>query len=297
MSKEILWKSIKARTPSFQAKSPSFQGKSFSFNAGVKNKESVEYIIESPIRCGFLVAFCKHEYNLENMNFLIAVMRFKDILKMDGNAWTKSWRQLDEELQDRVFNIDGHDDDSEAEVSTSWPSTKVNRKAAVETMQKIIDEYIYDDAPYEICCSKQIQANTLRRANLIDFYGPEVFNEATVDPIKTMKKDILPRFLSSVDFAHMKERLESCATLPSPSELTVPKPNKKCIDNASLESFPPNRKFELNEFLECEILYGEFMRYLFKCVCSENLSCLRMINIFEELMSQDHLEEAEELAW
>mmetsp|Transcript_8327 Transcript_8327/g.8491 ORF Transcript_8327/g.8491 Transcript_8327/m.8491 type:complete len:365 (+) Transcript_8327:386-1480(+) len=257
-------------------------------------KDSMEYIIESPIRCGFLLGFCESQFNVENLNFLIAVMRFRDQLYTDKTAWTKSWREIDQEMENQVFNIsDGGPDESEDQ----WPSKRINKAAIVETMQKIVDEFIGDSAPYEICSSKQIQANTLRRVAMVDFYGPEVFTEATIDPLKTLKKDIMPRYIVSEQYMNMKARLESCVTLPTTSELTVPPPESRIIDTASIKDFPPERRFELTDILNCQILYTEFIIFLRKSVCNENLMCYQMIIKFEEAINTGQIEKAETYAW
>ena len=85
----------------------------------------------------------------------------------------------------------------------------------------------------------------------------------------------------------MVKRLEQCNPLPSASELTVAPPPQTIIDTASLDEIPPTRLFELKEILNCQILYTEFISYLRARVCSENLICLRMIMIFEELVQLD----------
>ena len=43
----------------------------------------------------------------------------------------------------------------------------------------------------------KVAENTKRRMKLLDLYGPDVFSEALLDPLKTINRDVLPRFLAS----------------------------------------------------------------------------------------------------
>ena len=64
----------------------------------------------------------------------------------------------------------------------------------------------------------------MKRIKLFHLYGPEVFEEACLDPIKTMRKDILPRFCRSPIYESMIHRLASCDPPPATSYLHVPTP-------------------------------------------------------------------------
>mmetsp|Transcript_27848 Transcript_27848/g.28100 ORF Transcript_27848/g.28100 Transcript_27848/m.28100 type:complete len:361 (+) Transcript_27848:54-1136(+) len=263
-----------------------------SFQRSATDKDAIEYIIESPLRCGFLLAFCRSQYNVENLSFLIAVMRFKDMLAIDKSVWSKGWREIDAEVKDRVLNFD------DGSPEKAWPSSKINRKAVVESMQQIVDDFISRSAPNEICISRQIADNTLERVQMIDLYGPEVFTEATYDPLKTIRKDILPRFRVSHLYNEMIMRINSINPLPTASELKVPPPEKRIIDEeTNIKNFFPERQFELYEFMECEILYSELLMFLQKSVSSENLLCLRMISIFEDKFLDGDTQGAEDDAW
>ena len=63
-----------------------------------------------------------------------------------------------------------------------------------------------------------------RTTRQVHLYGPEVFEEACLDPIKTMKKDILPRFLTSSVFRRMVEDVAMWEPPPPASDLKVPPP-------------------------------------------------------------------------
>ena len=59
--------------------------------------ETVENILQNPLKCGYLQEFCNMEYSGENMKFIIAVGKFQDSLKVDFEAWQRStsWREID----------------------------------------------------------------------------------------------------------------------------------------------------------------------------------------------------------
>jgi uncharacterized membrane protein len=128
-------------------------------------------------------------------------------------------------------------------------------------------------------------------------YGPHVFEEAVIDPIKTMSKDVLPRFLQSNDFLTMITNLTSCDPLPPASMIKLPPPKKHVLNNNHLEYFTLDREFTLVQMLIAEVLYHFFRVYLERFLCSENLLCVRMIDYFEELKSKDNHIEANEVAW
>jgi len=260
-----------------------------------RNKNTIEYIIESPIRCGFLLAFCKLQFNIENLNFVIAVMKYKDIFSVDKMCWSKTWQILDAEVANQVFEIE---DDENGQVESVWPSRKVNRTIAVGAMEQILDTYFNPDSPHEICVSAVIRENTFRRVKMLDVYGPQVFAQAILEPIQTMKKDILPRFLVSNHYLQMELRLKSCNPLPSASELAVPYPEESIINHSSLKDFPAERRFELIEVLGCKFLFSEFLLYLRQSMCTEDLLCYAMITKFENTFTSEETRDySEEIMW
>ena len=110
----------------------------------------------------------------------------------------------------------------------------------VSPKQKIIQPY-----PFSFTCQKQkkklptnftniilllfITYNTFdfygRRMQLLHLYGPHVFEEAVIDPIKTMKKDVLPRFVVSDICQELINNLALCEPLPSADMLQVVAPS------------------------------------------------------------------------
>ena len=278
------------------------------------NKDSIEYLIESPIRCGFLLVniiylflaftksffvsgqlFCDSQFNSENLDFVMEVDSYRDALllpEMNNTViWTKRWRQIDAEIKNKS--------EEELEIENQfWPTNLPTTKSFIEAKIKhICDTYLDNDAIKEICTSSVVRENTLRRAKLFGIYGPEVFMEAIIDPIKTLRRDILPRFLTSDLFIKMSKQIQSCTPLPAASTLEAPAPTTSFIDNISVDDIPIDRLFTLPEVISCKYMYEEFLGYLYQRVCSENLLCVRMVEIFKERISYGDTQGAEEEAW
>jgi hypothetical protein len=161
----------------------------------------------------------------------------------------------------------------------------------------------------------------MKRIELLNLYGPEVFEESLIDPLKTMKRDILPRFLRSTIFEEMKLTQATLATPAVASELELPIPPTSLTFTLQELSFTPSasssssvaasaaappssntdddaaacadttggiitdRHFHLNEIVQNRFLYLKFLSYLQECYCSENLICYRLITLFEEKMT------------
>ena len=60
---------------------------------------------------------------------------------------------------------------------------------------------------------------------MLHLYGPHVFEEAVIDPIKTMKKDVLPRFVVSDICMELINNLALCEPLPGEDQLQVVAPS------------------------------------------------------------------------
>eukprot|EP01041_Mallomonas_annulata_P000719 gene719-1384_t len=249
-------------------------------------KDSIEYIIESPLRFGYLLVFCESEYNSENISFIIDVDNFRDQL-LDRVAWPKSWREVDMEIATS----------DPSSLDLSWPSNTVNQAGAEAAMKKICDMYLIEEAPKEVFSSVNIREKSIKRAKYLALYGPDVFMEALAEPIKILRRDILPRFLTSQICSDMNVRLASLDQLPPASSIQVNPPHKSIIDTQSLDEFRKGRLFTLNEIINCRYMYAHFLSFLEQRLCSENLYCVRMVDEFKELYQSGDIAAATEMAW
>ena len=79
-------------------------------------------------------------------------------------------------------------------------------------------------SPLLVGISANMRARTVFRLRNLHLYGREVFTEATIDPLKTVNKDVLPRFLVSGFYQDLDRRLKSIITLPAASDFSVKPP-------------------------------------------------------------------------
>ena len=208
----------------------------------------------------------------------------------DFKNWKRNWKVIDNEVKEKS--------DQELIIENAfWPSYSCTRESVEARISELCAIYINEASPKEICSSNIVRENTLRRAKLFSIYGPEVFMEALQDPIKTMKRDVLPRFLASDAYSKMNARLFSCETLPTAESLDAIPPKSSLIDSCRLDDIPLDRLFTLNEIVNCKYLYQEFLVYLRQQVCSENLLCVRMVDIFKEQLEENNTAAAEDEAW
>jgi Regulator of G protein signaling domain len=226
---------------------------------------------------------------------LQAVNRFRDnLISRDKDAWSgKKWFQIDEEVDiasvpptvPSTVNFTEFYRDNRG---TSWPSSVIRREAVEADVVSIWDKFVCDRSSTQICMSALVLENTIKRLKLLHLYGPEVFAEMLLDPLKTMKKDILPRFLLSPVYREMHDRLESVKYLPSASALNVSPPDAdmKVASLAQSDIDCNLSGLDAADAVEDRLLYGEFLLYLRSIVSSENLLCLRSIFFFRELCAK-----------
>ena len=270
------------------------------------NEIRISSLIEDPIGCGFLLCYCERHYAEENLNFIIDVNRYMEIFHLidpDRIIWASTWQQLDaspahEDSSDNysLFAKLKESLEQNGGRTKKWSVLEKICKEAEAKADFIRSKYIAIDAPNQICMSSKVFRNTQRRLLFIGRYGPEVFGESCRDPVLTLCKDILPRFLKSDLCAMYKMRCSELLFLPPASALKVPPPDIQpsiyCQDDLT-----DTRRFTLNELLREGFLYNEFLAFLERRVCAENIYCYRLISIFEDFMKLKAEEEANELAW
>lgn len=277
-------------------------------------KITVVKAVHDPICSGFLSAFCESQYCAENIRFIIEIDRFRDYFSLDPKSWhTKEWREIDKELGSSKFNssdtaatINSETQDIDEKSifiisEDTWPSTKVERKVVQEWIQKIWTEFFGEASFNQICVSSKVKESTMLRIKNIHIYGAEVFQEALIDPVKTVHRDIYPRFLHSDQFRLMSLSLHRLEKLPcapafrtsSPENTIYSRYNPMEIQSGSVD-------FTLDDVLSDKTLYNSFLRYLSHIVSAENLLCYQAIQNFKrKISSPDKLKQARayDAAW
>lgn len=280
-------------------------------NAGSIRKKysTIQSLIGHPICCGYLLLFCQREYNAESLSLVLEVDELRDTFSSDNDSWRYDWKELDRqvtlhEIQSGVRNISkatdfGDTDNVAGKIlgEGSWPSHS-EKASAMNRVEYILHKYLSPDSATQVCISEITIKRTMKRIELLHLYGPEVFEEACLEPIKTMRKDILPRFLISDIASRMVMNVASCEPkTPAGSDLKVPPPEGRFQNVFPSEDFSDDRKFLLEELMRCQQLYNEFYFYLKKGRCSENLTCVRMVSMYEEFMSKLDLKAGGLQAW
>jgi hypothetical protein len=232
-----------------------------------------QYWLENPIHCGFLLAFSISQYNSENVKFLMALINFKDHLSME-TAWAKeSWREIDRRLnierEIRDEDLDYLSWDHIIEDKT-WTSTKLQMESVVKHIQNIWDEYFSPTAASEICISAMMRARTVFRLRHLHEYGRSVFDEAMGDPLKTVNKDVLPRFLVSGYYHDLQKRLASISPLPPGEAISVSPPQSSLVIKLDMD-ITPLEELKKTPWRCDYILYEAFKEYLRSILASEQV--------------------------
>ena len=249
----------------------------------------IEKFVGSPIHCGYLLLFCGNQYCSENLHFAMEVDRYRDIFSYDSASFgKKSWREIDESLQIKSFPVPDVNIDIASFYKSNnnalWPSSIVIRDAVEGYVKYIWDKFLCDSSPTQICMSGVVLQNTVKRLKLLHIYGKEVFSETLLDPMKTMRKDVLPRFLNSDIYQNLLEQIESCYNLPDAVMLIVPPPDcDAVVDSLTQRDLNAGLiHLDVVDVLNDKMLYSEFLSYLQSIVSSENLLCMRLIVMFKE---------------
>jgi hypothetical protein len=152
------------------------------------------------------------------MNFVFAVNNYRELFfAVDRNMWLSHWREIDGEVAC---------DEGKGNFGSDTWNSGVEKSVAKSFIEEILNEFIIDSAPNQVCISRDFIMKTKKRIYLLHLYGPHVFEEACLDPIDTMRRDLLPRFLQSYIFNTMIHSLASCNPLPPASNLNLPPPTK-----------------------------------------------------------------------
>lgn len=240
-------------------------------------------IIDDGMLTGYLLDYCRVNYCCENFEFLLAVKKFHDLFT--SGDWVP-WRELDAVSEDdplyakslkvfeEVFDAP-HRDQIEKEIELLWKHFLDPTKASAE-----------------VCLAYDILDNTQRRMTFFRSYGPDVFAEATLEPTKSMVRDILPRYMSSSHCAEMLKRRSMRDNLPPACDLKIPFPqnlNRRSSKKMKLSTQEGRFEYSCNLDNYCRdmFLYEKFLKYLQKSVCDENLLCYRAIDMFKQNMTAD----------
>lgn len=217
------------------------------------------------------------------MLFLIEIEKFRENLKPDRLLWPGNYKEIDNLV------------DINPGKEWVWKS-KISLDSVKEHIKYIYDNFINDGAENQICVSTAILARTNKRVELVAAYGRETFHEISLDPFRTLEKDILPRFVSSPIYRELCTKLESITHLPSRDSLEVEAPDEN-TDMVMGAAFGAERMFSLDEILETRFLFNAFLANLRAKMSNENLLCKRLISIFKGNLAAKDVAAASRIAW
>ena len=252
---------------------------------------TIDELLQHPICLSYLMKFCKIQHNSENLSFLTDVDEYREIFNGDDNSCWKNWRDTDTRV-----SIDL--DIDEKYLENQWIS-KACKKQALDKINDIFKKYFHSDSVSQASISNNVLDKTKKRIQLISLYGAGVFEEASIDPLITLERDVLPRFRNSTCCHDMIISLSFCEPPPPAASLEVLPPGNILLHISSLDSFSEHRRFSLEEVIGTQSLFYGFFKYLKdeKSVGINKLICIRNIDTFYQLMNINCYEEAFEIAW
>lgn len=259
------------------------------------NLDSISDLIHEPICSGFLFKYCEAFYCSEHIRFVMEVDKYRDFFQTENMFWLTCWKQVDldiglqkydasysDRVKETIIEIQSHLDNETLIADTNWPSTRVSRVGVESMVKHIWETFLSDNAKFQICMPSKVLWKTLQRMKNIHLYGKDVFQEAMYDPIKTIHRDIYPRFRNSDQMRQLRQRIRECEDLPPSSSLQLPPLPNVITSRYTLQELLGGAKLTFADMLEDKICFKEFFRYLQSCIVSENLRFIRALQVYKE---------------
>jgi EF-hand domain pair len=278
---------------------------------------TVDSLVTNPLCAGYLLQFVDNDdENGTLIRFISAVYAFKESFTEDLNIWTTGWRDTD-----TMVKIEDYNSVEQYLITTAyWPSMSDHLTITAHA-NNIYQTYL--GSMNAISTTKEIMQRTSKRLQLIHLYGPHIFDEACMDPLKTAKKGVLSRFLKSNIAKTLIMEISSCENLEainaadldqivaSPS-LSPSMDTDTTISSSSDQQPPPSIPLlsphttdsqELSRLLGCIMVTPTPYTSLLKFIRDNDETlipkfyCIRLIYIFMEHTQQNDLQAASEVAW
>ena len=267
---------------------------------------TINGLLLNPIKSGYLLSFSQSEYNSENMVYVLHIDKFKDLVS-DFKAWPDemSYHSIDASIEgfsemrrteSPVLLIGGED---------KWPSAKKPFTQYEKAVKDIWDTYLSSSAPNQICMPARVLSNTLLRIENLHLYGPNVFDETLIDPVKTLKSDVLPRFLASPYCSELRRYQTELYPLPAAASLSLRLPGVAPTTLWPDEKITAEnlRAMTMIEVFHDAIVYKAFLEYGKVSFSDENVLFGRALSIFRCLWAHKDPSivgcppEAKDMAW
>lgn len=181
--------------------------------------------------------------------------------------------------------------------NSTWPRNLAGKDLIDREIDRIWWTYLVDGGPRQVCVSQGILDRTRIRAKYYTLYGPDIFAEALLDPILTMRTDIFGRFVKSKEHKDMMRFLSKSHPLPSVADSMNVPPATTFLFTYDDEDFLRCRSFSLRELVVDRNLYYQFYSYLLSRNMHVPLLGVRLLTIFEERVLANDEPRVEEVAW
>lgn len=270
--------------------------------------DTVEGLLSNALYGGHLLLFCEKQYCSENVKFALEVDKFNAEIKVEVES-SASWKEKDEinsvnncYINESTITLQSLDILKILNKNIDKLRPTSIKQQAIERILFLWNHYIGSEAISQICVPAKILGHIIKRLELLHIYGNDVFSECMIDPIKTIKRDILPRYLVSDIHVQAVARISDLNDYLSPLIVSAPD-NNVIVDRILSTSVSPDelqtalRSVPIPELLIDRLIYQQFLKYLRDIIASENLLCLRMIEIYRDLLSAGDRKGAVDHAW
>jgi hypothetical protein len=123
--------------------------------------ETIEDILNNPIKSGYFLAYCESQYSAENLRYILEIDRFHDLMTIDKGSWQSGleWNDIDDtlglslgdDLPDSGLKAVICDENLVIGKEEFWPSRKVHFSGVVDHITKIWNQFLSPNAPEQIC--------------------------------------------------------------------------------------------------------------------------------------------------
>ncbi|EQC39123.1 hypothetical protein SDRG_03331 [Saprolegnia diclina VS20] len=163
-----------------------------------KRDITIDDVTTNPIAVGYLLDFCQKNLCAENLNFVMAVDKYKDRCEL--------------------LNFDDEEDVKKcgAMAATIWK------------------DFLSRNSPNEVSLPSEDRQITIERMDKITKFKGKLFDVAIQDAMKTLQKDTLNRFIKSVQFSELITRLSEAPE--SFEEYVLTPPTDILIKVATIDS-------------------------------------------------------------
>lgn len=230
---------------------------------GVKDMRdiTVDDIIANPVSCGYLLDFCQKSVRIHP--YVVRSLTFDCILTHTSLPERACTTQYCAENLNFFMAVDKFKDEC-ALLDFRDPESVTTCK---EMADRIWQDYLSLNSPNEVSLPSEDREQTMERMKKPGEFRGKLFDVAMQDAIKTLQKDTLMRFLKSSQYNEMSVKVTAVHELMVKKAFEVDgayqidMPAKTQLTDERITS---TKEFSLDDILNDKILFGEMLEYLEK---------------------------------